>query len=79
MNVYKGGIPEHGFQTNLTEMASLESPVNPDCNCEMASPKKVELGSTDSSGATGKDVNPPAEGEVRIESRKEIQNNQPSK
>lgn len=74
MKVYEGGIPEHGFKTNLSEEGSFEGNVQPDCECDMASPKKEALGSCKPNGYTGEDVNPPAEGEVRIETRKESDN-----
>lgn len=71
--VYEGGIPTGGFHTNLSEKGA-EAQLQPDCECDMASPAKVGLGSVESHGGTGKDVNPPAEGEVLVESKKVVTN-----
>ena len=76
MKVYEGGIPTAGFKTNLG-VSSQEGLVQPNAGPSEIGFKKVGLGSTDSSGATGKDVNPPAVGEIRIASRK-VSSNQPS-
>ena len=74
MSVYQGGIPSDGvnlYPKSDSEGQEISTPTAGPSEEKMS---KVGLGSTESNGYTGKDINPPAEGEETIASRKVVSN-----
>lgn len=74
MSVYQGGIPGDGTNLHPKAVSEGEQTVAPTAGPHEEKMSRVGLGSLGSNGYTGKDLNPPAEGEETIASRKVVSN-----